>query len=386
MKKQLESEIGLREKIRKKLTLLPEFAVDYIYILENSKRIRTRYEYIKDMILLFEFLVNSEKTTKQEMKDLTPSDLDQLTERDLIDFFDYLTAYEKSYSSSTGKTIVQHFTNDTVGKSRKLATIRKLFAYLFKKKMISKDITQNIEIKVQHKKKISNRLKPEEIQRFFATIMDDIEIENDRQLKFHEKVKFRDYIISLLLAYTGIRVSELVQLDITDIHIQRKFLVVTRKGGDEQEITMPERIIDDIRDYIDYRKQIQDIPKNAQNALFVSLHKKRIDPKTVRMLLEKYRQRSGIEIKITPHVFRRTFGTNHYNTYEDMYLTAEILGHSSAETTRKFYADPSEERVVRSMQQYDYVDQKTAAIKNEKIEAIANKLGMSVNDLLKELG
>lgn len=384
MKKHLEADI--REKIRKKLVLLPEFAVDYIYILENSKQIRTRHEYIKDMILFFEFLVISEKSTKKDIKELETSDLDLLTDRDLIDFFDYLTEYQKTYESSKGKVIVQTFTNDTVGKSRKLATIRRLFAYLFKRKMISKDVTQNIEIKVQQKKKISNRLKPEEIQGFFATIMDDLSIENNRQLKFHEKVKFRDYIMSLIFAYTGIRVSELVQLDISDIHIQRKHLVVIRKGGDEQEITMPERIINDIREYIEYRKQIQDIQKNSQNALFISLHKKRIDPKTVRTLLEKYRQRSGIEIKITPHVFRRTFGTNHYNTYEDMYLTAEILGHSNAETTRKFYADPSEERVIRSMQQYDYVDSKTAASKSEKIENLAKKLGISVTELLKELG
>ncbi|WCF11581.1 tyrosine-type recombinase/integrase (plasmid) [Paenibacillus thiaminolyticus] len=386
MKKQMETEIVIREQIRKKLLLLPEFAVDYIYLLENSKRIRTRHEYVKDMMLFFNFLVLSGKSDKKDIKDLEPADLDQLKDRDLIDFFDYLTSYEKTYISPTGKTVVQKFTNDSVGKSRKLATLRKLFSYLFKKKLISKDITPSIEIKVQQKKKISNRLKPEEIQLFFSTIMDDMQIESTRQLKFHEKVKFRDYIISLLLAYTGIRVSELVQLDISDIHIQRKFLVVIRKGGNEQEITMPERIIDDIRDYVDYRKQLTDVEKGSRNALFISLHKKRIDQKTIRTFLEKYRLRSGIEIKITPHVFRRTFGTNHYNTYEDMYLTAEILGHSSAETTRKFYADPSQERVVRSMQEYDYsFSNNQEKTKQDKIEKLAKKLGMSASDLLKEL-
>lgn len=71
-------------------------------------------------------------------------------------------------------------------------------------------------------------------------------------------------------------------------------------------------------------------------------------------MLEKYRLRAGIDIKLTPHVFRRTFGTEHYNKYKDMYLTAQILGHTSAETTRKYYAEPNEERKIRTMTEFDY--------------------------------
>ncbi|MFF2532476.1 tyrosine-type recombinase/integrase [Brevibacillus sp. NPDC058079] len=383
MKKAME--IQIREKLREKLVLLPDFAVDYLYLLENSKEVQTRFEYAKDISLFLEFLLYSHKCTKSTIRDIEPSDIDRLVDRDLIDFFDYLTSYTKTYHSPTGKEVVQVFTNAPVGKARKLATLRKLFAHLFMKKLISKDITPNIEIKIPSKVKVKQRLTPEEIQNLFTTIVEDVAIEGQRLLKFHEKVKFRDYIMTLLLAYTGIRISELVQLDIPDIQLQKQTIVVTRKGGDEQEITMPERIIEDIKSFINHRKNLTDVHKRDQNALFISLHKKRIDPKTVRALLEKYRSRSEISTRITPHIFRRTFGTNHYNTYEDMYLTAQVLGHASAETTRKFYADPSEERVNRSMKQFDY--QKNDPVENTgKLEKLAEKLGISLEELKRELG
>lgn len=383
MKKELE--LPLHEKLREKMLLLPDFAVDFLYSIENSKEIRTRIEYAKDIILFLEFLIEAHKCNAAAPRDLTPTDLDQLKERDINDFFDYLTSYKRTYLSTTGKEVVQEFTNSAQGKSRKLATLHKLFAYLFtQKKMISKDITQGHEIKVPAKVKINNRLSPDEIQRLFSTIMDDLQIENQRRLKFHEKVKYRDYMIVLFLSYTGIRISELVQLDIDDIHTQKQKFVVTRKGGDQQAITMPERILEDISDFISHRKNMNDIP-SKETALFLSLHKKRIDPKTVRLMLEKYRQRAGIETKITPHVFRRTFGTKHYNTYQDMYLTAQILGHNSAETTRKFYADPSEDRVARSMQEFDYDQTSSQVDFEDKISKLAKKLGISANELLEEL-
>ncbi|MFE8095279.1 tyrosine-type recombinase/integrase, partial [Bacillus toyonensis] len=158
---------------------------------------------------------------------------------------------------------------------------------------------------------------------------------------------------------------------------------------DEQAIPMPGRILDDLTAYLVERKKLTDVKKEDAKALFVSLHKKRMNERTVRLMLEKYRVRSGLDIKITPHVFRRTFGTNHYNTYQDMYLTAQVLGHGSAETTRRFYADPSQERVSESMKQFDYEyenKEKTGeSIQLSKLEQLANKLGMDVNDLMAEL-
>lgn len=389
MKKDLQ--IKLEEQLREKLLLLPEFIYDFIEALKYSKKeLRTRFEYTKDIIMFFEFLIKSQKCLKDNIIDVSIEDLEQLVVRDINDYLDYLTQHSTTYYTKTGKEVTQTFTNTDVGKSRKLATLHKLFDYLYKDKKLSKDITRGLDFKARSKAKIKNRLEPNEIDLFFKTILEDVKIENQRELKFHQKVKFRDYAISLIFAYTGIRVSELVQLDLDDISIDKKALVVSRKGGDEQRIPIPNKVIEDLSDYIRERKALTNIDKNSKNALFISLQKKRIDPRTIRFMLEKYRKRSGIELKITPHVFRRTFGTKHYNDHEDMYLTAQILGHTSAETTRKFYADPSEERVIQSMEVFSYEmptkpDEKKITLSMNKIKELAEELGLDVSTLLTQM-
>ncbi len=92
-----------------------------------------------------------------------------------------------------------------------------------------------------------------------------------------------------------------------------------------------------------------------------------------------------MNIKISPHVFRRTFGTLHYNRYRDMYLTAQILGHRSAETTRKFYADPSEERKIQSMKEFTYdifeknnQENDSISLTNEQILKIEKETGINL--------
>jgi len=348
---------SLEEKIRKRLINLPEFVADYIYRLENIKEVQTLFEYTKDLQLFMEFLCQHETVSCSTPSALTLEDMGKITERDVLDFLQYLKSYEKSHLSSSGKLLTRKYHNNDAGRSRKLSTLHRFFADLERRKLIPYDPSKHLEIKVNKKAKIKNRLSPEQIESFFNVILDDIHAESKMEKAFHEKVNYRDSVIVLVLAFTGIRVSECVQLDINDVHLgeEMNYLVVVRKGGDEEVIPMPDHVADELRRYLEYRKNLMSLPsKQHQNALFLSLQKKRISDKTVRQLLVKYQERSKIDIKITPHVFRRTFGTNHYNQFQDMYLTAQVLGHSSAETTRKFYADPDAERVARSMKNFRY--------------------------------
>lgn len=349
--------IPLEEKIRKRLKNLPEFIADYIYRLENVKEIQTLFEYTKDLQSFMEFLYQHDRFHAPSVEEITMEQMALVTERDILDYLQYLKSYRKTHISVTGKSVSTTYRNGDSGRSRKLATLHKFFADLERRKDIPLDPSKHLEIKVNKKAKIKNRLSPEQIERFFGVIRGDIHTVTDMEKAFHEKVKYRDSVLTLLLAFTGIRISECVQLDTTDIHLEEdgNYLVVVRKGGDEEVIPLPDHVAVELKKYLEFRKELTALPeKQHQNALFLSLQKKRIHPKTVRQLLEKYQQRSDIDIKITPHVFRRTFGTNHYNQFQDMYLTAQVLGHASAETTRKFYADPDAERVAQSMKEFQY--------------------------------
>lgn len=350
--------IPLEEKIRKRLMKLPSFVAEYIYRMENEKEVQTLFEYTKDLHLFFEFLHQHELFPSTSIEDITIDQLGMVSERDILDFLQYIKSYDKAYDSSAGKELTTRYRNSDAGRSRKLATLHRFFADMEKRRLIALDPSKHLDIKVNKKAKIKNRLSTEQIEHFFRVITEDVKAETTHQQAFHQKVKYRDYIMVLVLAYTGIRISELVQLDTDDIHLSdtdTNLLVVVRKGGDEEVIPLADHVAQELMEYLEFRKTLKALPdKQHQNALFLSLQKKRINPKTVRQTLDKYGQRSGIDIKITPHVFRRTFGTNHYNMFEDMYLTAQVLGHSSAETTRKFYADPDSERVAKSMQGFKY--------------------------------
>ena len=382
MKAEIKSQ--LEKKLRERLIQLPEFVSDYIlYLKYQKKELRTQIEYAKDIELFFEFLLKDGVVERETVQEIVPEDMRRIKPIDIMNFLDYLTLYKKTYLSPTGKTIVQQFSNSDVGKSRKMATLHEFFAYLLNEEIIEKDVSKKIDVKVNRNISIKNRLTPEDMRRFYDAILEDWNITNDREYIYAQKLKFRDYIMVLLLSYTGIRISELVSLDIGDIGIEEQAMVVTRKGGKQDKIDLPTAIIDDLKEYLRQREQLH-VPTKA---LFVSLHKKRIDPKTVRAMLDKYRKRAGIHMKITPHVFRRTFGTEHYNRYRDMYLTAQIIGHNTAETTRKFYADPANERKRKSMTEFDYRNpvEETApsvSVSLEQLKELEKITGVKLSELL----
>lgn len=380
----------IEDNLRKRLIKLPNFVYDFIYSLDESQY-RTKLEYTKDIQLFFEFLLSSEIIIKPSIGDIALSDINNLSERNIRDFLYYLNEYKKTFSTNTGKVKEQIFTNGEKGKCRKLATIHKFFSYLYNNELIKNNIASKINIKTHSNREIKDRLSKEQIETFLSTIVDDKNIESEKKYAFHQKVRFRDYIIVLILAYTGIRISELIQLDIDDVLVSKqhsKFgsLKVIRKGGNKEEIILPDIILEDIKNYLDERTKITTVDYNSKNALFLSLQKKRINDRTVRNMLEKYRIRCNIPFKITPHVFRRSFGTEHYNQYKDMYLTANVLGHRSAETTRKYYADISESRKIKTMTKFSYSNEDdTPNFSLEQLEFIAKSMNISKTDLLNKL-
>lgn len=377
----------IEKNLNKKLRILPEYVYDFIFSIQN-KQIGTRLEYTKDLGIFLDYIG---EIKSKNAGDITIEDISTLSERDIWNFLSYLTCYKKTFYSKNGKEVIQTFSNNDLGKSRKMATIHKFFSFLLDKDLIKKDVSRKVDVTVHKTKKIKDRLDFDDLEKFYSTIIDDLNIDNHRLLQFHKKTKFRDYIIVLILSYTGIRISELVQLNIDEISIDKKSMIVVRKGGNQEKIPIPERILEDLHSYIIQRKAITGLEGDSKDALFLSLQKKRINPKTIRNMLEKIRLRAGIDIKITPHTFRRTFGTKHYNTYRDMYLTAKIMGHSSAETTRKFYADPNDERVINSMKVFDYEPQSSNNTDDElkdiltKLKKLSNKTGVSINELLKSV-
>lgn len=343
MKKDIERK--LEKDLREKLLLLPDYAADYIESVRNIREIRTRIEYSRDLLTFFDFL-----RTYLEKDEITEKDLEQLRKADFNNYLDYLSEYEKKFTTPTGKETVQVFTNRDVGKARKLATLHEFYQYLFEENLISRNDASKVSIHVKKRTKIKDMLTPRELRLLFDTIMNEDNISSRMELLATRRQKHRDFAIVSLLSYSGIRVGELIQLDMDNLSIEHEAIVVTRKGGDEEKLVLPQEVIQDMEEFLKERREV----KTSEKALFLSQQNKRMHSRTINNMLQKYGERCGFEFKLTPHVFRRTFGTTHYNLYGDISMTGKLLGHKSTETTRRFYAEVSDKRVDESMKKFTY--------------------------------
>lgn len=369
----LKKDIGIKYEmdLNNKLRDLPDFITDYIESLENNTSIRTRIAYCKDLSIYLRFLLNElKKASVGAIVDLTIEDINDITEKDIRMFLKYLTMYTVEYISTGGKLVKQTYKNEEQGKSRKIAALRSFYAYTCRVYNDNVDIinqgkmdedkipklidpTKYIDIKMNEKVEIKNSLNGVEIDKLVETVLGDLSGSSEREKLFHQKLQYRNANIILLFAYTGIRVSELANLDYTDINTEEGIFVVSRKGGDQEILYLSEEIIPYLRDYIEDRKLVLDVNIECKNALFISSRKSRLSTRQIAEIISKYSSKAGLD-DITPHTLRRSFGMALYNQTKDIQLTADVLGHSTTETTRKFYAKPEEARKQKTLKNFIY--------------------------------
>ena len=191
-------------------------------------------------------------------------------------------------------------------------------------------------------RKIYIRLDADEV----AQLLDEVESGDSlskNQQRFHEKTKVRDLALMTLLLGTGIRVSECVGLDINDIDFKNGGIHIHRKGGKEVTVYFGTEVETALQDYLDERNDI--IPEEGSEMLSSPLsRKKRMNVRSVENLVKKYAKIVTPLKKITPHKLRSTYGTNLYRETGDIYLVADVLGHSDVNTTKKHYAALEDER------------------------------------------
>ena len=180
------------------------------------------------------------------------------------------------------------------------------------------------------------RLDPNEVAILLDQVEDGTKMTKS-QMKFHDKTKVRDLALLTLLLGTGIRVSECVGLDISDVDFDNLAIKVRRKGGYEDVVYFGEEVEEALLSYLDQRKHM--IPMSGhEDALFLSLQNRRMAVRSVENLVKKYASLVTTTKKITPHKLRSTYGTTLYQETGDIYLVADVLGHTDVNTTRQHYA------------------------------------------------
>lgn len=319
-------------RTRKIMRDLPEFCYDFFTGIENTTSSLTRLNYAYDLRVFFDYLFNETNVFNgKNINTLEAEDLANVKAMHIERFVSYLSTYE----DRDGKIR----TNTERGKARKLASVRAFFKYFYKKEIIPADVSTKVSMPKIHDKNII-RLESDEIPKFLDTVETGYGLTGHAR-GFHKKTQKRDIAMLTLLLGTGMRVSECVGLNLTDIDFSINGLKVTRKGGNQVVLYFSDEVKVPLVDYINERNEnpyLKDEP-----ALFCSLQNKRITPRAVQNLVKKY---AGIVTPlkhITPHKLRSTYGTALYRETGDIYIVADVLGHKDVNTTKRHYAAISDD-------------------------------------------
>ena len=335
------------ERLRLLEKELPMVCTDFFRSIAQITSTLTRLAYAYDFRLFFQYLVSENPLfADTEPRRMQDEDLAKIKLRDIEGYQDYLSQYYVTDPENGESHLVQ---NHELGIMRKLCSLRSLFDYLFKNGHVEANIVTLIELPKLHEKPIL-RLEADEMQKMLDTVLTGEGL-TDRQQKLLKFTGTRDKALLLLFLGTGIRVSECVGLNLSDIDLELKAFVVTRKGGDQSILYFPDQVADALQEYLQERQQI--VPLDGhEEALFLSLQKRRITQRAVQNLVKKYAQIAApLKKRISPHKLRSTFGTNLYQETGDIYLVADVLGHADVNTTRRHYAAMLDERRRMAAQQ-----------------------------------
>lgn len=273
--------------------------LDYLKI-EKNRSDNTIRSYQTDIELLFEFL----------------------TSRGLSSFNEIQTEFIKEWIVSLKKN---NISNTTI--SRRISSIKVFFNFLVKNNLI--EINPTLKIIAPKLNKVLPNILGQKQADQLLTQAAIYEVEEESQ-----EVRIRDYAILEVLYSTGIRVSELVGLDVEDINFSNLTLKVLGKGKKERFVPFGIPAREAIDKYLkDSRNSFND--KNSQ-ALFLGLRGKRLNVRQVRRILNKAMDQIENSKEVSPHDLRHSAATHMLEAGADLRIVQELLGHSSLATTQKY--------------------------------------------------
>jgi integrase/recombinase XerC len=207
--------------------------------------------------------------------------------------------------------------------ARKLATLRSFYKFLVRRGYVDDNPVAPIRTPKQEKR-LPKFLELEQIEKLFSNC--DITT----------LLGARDRAILETLYSTGIRVSELVALDVADIDLGSSVIRVRGKGKKERVIPLGPGAVKAILHYLDLRRTNLSSAKQDPDALFINKHGQRLSTRSVRRKLDKYLLQAGLDLSVSPHTLRHSFATHMLQRGADLRSVQELLGHQSLSTTQVY--------------------------------------------------
>ncbi|KPJ67191.1 recombinase XerD [candidate division WOR-1 bacterium DG_54_3] len=232
------------------------------------------------------------------------------------------------------KSFLEHLYHEGFSVSsteRKLACLKSFFHYLVREGEMGTDPTSDIKLP-----KKAKRL-PKAL-----SIAETIRLISAPQEKNH--ISLRDAALLELLYATGMRASEAVGLNISDINLSVSFVRCFGKGSRERIVPVNQLTLQAIRKYLEEGRP--KFPKKDKDALLVDKNGKRLTRQGLWLIIKKYVKRAGIKGKTSPHTLRHSFATHLLEKGADLRSVQEMLGHADISTTQ-IYTSVSRERLKR---------------------------------------
>jgi len=218
--------------------------------------------------------------------------------------------------------------------ARKVAAVKSFFAFLVAERKIQNDPTENIS-----SPKVNKSLpKPLSLQEVDALLA--------QPAKSSTPEAIRDVAMLELLYACGMRVSELVDLNVNDINMKAAFVRCLGKGSKERIIPLHDRAIQSVKEYIsEARPQL--LKGKEEQALFLNRRGERLTRQGFWLILKGHAKAAGIKKSVTPHTIRHSFATHILNGGADLRSVQELLGHANISSTQ-IYTHLTSEHVRQS--------------------------------------
>jgi integrase/recombinase XerD len=206
--------------------------------------------------------------------------------------------------------------------ARKVAVLKTFYHFLMEQNLVSEDPTATLgSPKVQ--KRLPQILTPDEVDRLLGT-----------PAKHSTPKGFRDRAILELLYASGVRVTELVSLDVDAVDLDAKTVRCKGRGAKLRVIPISERAANALSDYLERGRSV--LVTRDERALFVNAHGERLTRQGLWLIIKEYVEEAGIETAVTPHTLRHSFAVHQLNKGEDLHNVQRLLGHANITTTQMY--------------------------------------------------
>jgi integrase/recombinase XerC len=213
---------------------------------------------------------------------------------------------------------------------RRLSAVRSFYEFLIKQDKDKQDkpeersgVTRNPAVDVRAPKaakRLPETLDPDQMARLL-------------EIPAGDSLTTRDRAIMELLYSSGLRLSELVGLDVVELHMADRTVTVLGKGSKERSVPVGRVAIEALKKWLEERAALV---KPGEAALFVSRRGRRLGPRAVQKLVAQWAVRQGLSMHVYPHLFRHSFATHLLESSRELRGVQELLGHASISTTQVY--------------------------------------------------